>query len=119
MVMMDAMLIEQVIINILQNAELHANSRHPLELTVEDQEESVVFHLRDYGEGIDESKLKTIFDGEGYGHTDNKKQDSYKGMGIGLSICKTIILAHGGTITALNHGNGAEFCFTLPKEKEE
>lgn len=119
MVMMDAMLIEQVIINILQNAQLHANSRKPPELTVEDQEESVVFHLRDYGEGIDESKLKTIFDGEGYRGESNKKQDSYKGMGIGLSICKTIILAHGGTISALNHKDGAEFCFTLPKEKEE
>lgn len=119
MVMMDAMLIEQVIINILQNAQLHANSRKPSELTVEDQEESVVFHLRDYGEGIDESKLKTIFDGEGYRGESNKKQDSYKGMGIGLSICKTIILAHGGTISALNHKDGAEFCFTLPKEKEE
>lgn len=119
MVMMDAMLIEQVIINILQNAQLHANSRKPPELTVEDQEESVVFHLRDYGEGIDESKLKTIFDGEGYRGESNKKQDSYKGMGIGLSICKTIILAHGGTVSALNHKDGAEFCFTLPKEKEE
>ena len=119
MVMMDAMLIEQVIINILQNAELHANSRKPQEVTVVDQGESVVFHLRDYGDGIDESKLKTIFDGEGYRETDNSKQDSYKGMGIGLSICKTIILAHGGTIRALNHKDGAEFCFTLPKEKEE
>lgn len=119
MVMMDAMLIEQVIINILQNAQLHANSRKPPELAVEDQEESVVFHLRDYGEGIDESKLKTIFDGEGYRGESNKKQDSYKGMGIGLSICKTIILAHGGTVSALNHKDGAEFCFTLPKEKEE
>ena len=119
MVMMDAMLIEQVIINILQNAQLHANSRKPLELTVEDKEESVVFHLRDYGDGIDESKLNTIFDGEGYRDETNEKQDSYKGMGIGLSICKTIILAHGGSISALNHKDGAEFCFTLPKEKEE
>ncbi|RHO11945.1 ATP-binding protein, partial [Clostridium sp. AM18-55] len=42
--------------------------------------------------------------------------DGRKGMGIGLSICKTIILAHGGEIKAINHTRGAEFYFTLPKE---
>ena len=119
MVMMDGMLIEQVIINILQNAELHANSRKPQEVHVETTEESVVFHLRDFGDGIDESKLKTIFDGEDLRENSGQKGDSYKGMGIGLSICKTIILAHGGEISARNHEDGAEFCFTLPREKEE
>ena len=48
-----------------------------------------------------------------------KRQDGYKGMGIGLSICKTIITAHDGTITAKNHAEGVEFCFSLPKEKED
>lgn len=119
MVMMDAMLIEQVIINILQNAQFHAHSNRPAELVIEETEESVVFRIRDYGRGIDTAKLKTIFDGEGYMEGENKKQDSYKGMGIGLSICRTIILAHGGDINAYNHGEGAEFRFTLPKEKEE
>ena len=42
-----------------------------------------------------------------------------QGIGIGLSICKTIIQAHGGTITAANHPDGAEFTFILPKEKED
>ena len=36
-------------------------------------------------------------------------------MGIGLSICKTIITAHHGTLSGRNHADGAEFCFTLPK----
>ena len=39
-------------------------------------------------------------------------------MGIGLSICKTIITAHNGEIFAKNHEDGAEFCFTLPREKD-
>lgn len=123
MVMMDAMLIEQVIINILQNAQLHANSQKPHELIVENQDDFVMFRVKDYGDGIDESKLKTIFDGEGY-HGEGfhgegeRKQDSYKGMGIGLSICQTIILAHGGKLSAMNHEEGAEFRFTLPKEEE-
>lgn len=118
MVMMDAMLIEQVIINILQNAQLHAHSKKPLELTVNEEGEFVLFRVKDYGDGIDESKLNTIFDGEGYTDKD-RKNDSYKGMGIGLSICKTIISAHGGTISASNHDEGAEFCFSLPKGMEE
>lgn len=118
MIMMDAMLIQQVIINILQNAQLHAESKKPLELTIDEDEEQINFHIRDYGVGIDESRLVTIFDGEGY-RPDEVKPDGYKGMGIGLSICKTIIMAHGGKIVAINHPDGAEFCFSLPKEKEE
>ena len=117
MVMMDAMLIEQVIINILQNAQLHAHTKKPIELFVEEDEQFVWFHIRDYGEGIDESKLKSIFDGEGYREM-SRETDSYKGMGIGLSICKTIVAAHGGMIGALNHDDGAEFYFSLPKEME-
>ena len=45
--------------------------------------------------------------------------DGYKGMGIGLSICKTIIRAHGGEIEAKNHEDGAEFIFRLPADTEE
>lgn len=118
MVMMDAMLIQQVILNILQNAQMHAKSTKPLELTIDEDREKVFFHIRDYGVGIDESRLETIFDGEGY-RPDETKTDGYKGMGIGLSICKTIINAHGGKIIAINHPDGAEFRFSLPKEKEE
>ena len=118
MVMMDAMLIEQVLINILQNAKFHANTRKPVELYVEDSADAVTFRVKDFGDGIDEAKLATIFDGEGY-KDESKKNDSYKGMGIGLSICKTIVSAHGGTIGALNHEEGAEFYFSLPKEMEE
>lgn len=43
--------------------------------------------------------------------------DTRKGMGIGLSICKAIVNAHNGEITARNLTEGAEFCFTIPKEE--
>ena len=118
MLEMDVMLIEQVLINILQNAQFHAHSKKPLELYVEDRKDVVVFHVKDFGEGIAKDKLATIFDGEGR-REEAKQTDSYKGMGIGLSICKTIVSAHGGTIGARNHEEGAEFYFSLPKEKEE
>ena len=118
MVMMDAMLIQQVILNILQNAQLHAKSKKPLDLYIDEDEDYVYFHIRDYGVGIDEKRVPTIFDGGVY-HSEDGETDGYKGMGIGLSICKTIITAHDGTITAKNHSEGVEFCFSLPKDKED
>ena len=105
-------------LNILQNAQLHAKSTKPLELTIDEDEEYVYFHIRDYGVGIDETRIATIFDGDSY-HETTGETDGYKGMGIGLSICKTIITAHDGTIIAKNHSEGVEFCFSLPKEKED
>ncbi len=129
MIPMDAMLIEQVIINLLENAIVHAKSEKPIDCFVTCDPSSVTFHVRDYGIGISEDKLATIFDGTG----SSSNSDSSRGMGIGLSICKTIITAHDGTITACNipgeapaghrfhHTTpapcGAEFSFTLPRGK--
>ena len=115
---MDALLIEQVIINILHNAKVHANSTKPLELNVYPEDDSVVFSIRDYGKGIDSDRLESIFDGDSYSRNE-PSSDGYKGMGIGLSICKTIILAHEGRIEARNHEDGAEILFRLPVSKEE
>ena len=119
MVMMDAMLIEKVLINILQNAYTHAKSVKPVELRVTEDDKRVWFFIKDYGIGIDEKKIETIFDGEDYLKDQDSKADGHKGMGIGLSICKTIVSAHGGDIKARNHNEGSEFYFYLPKEKEE
>lgn len=113
MIPMDAMLIEQVIINLLENALVHAHSDTPPFLVVESQAKQVVFHVYDYGRGIEESRIPTLFDGSSDIPTSTNLR---KGMGIGLSICKTIILAHNGTIAVRNHSDGAEFYFTLPKE---
>ena len=115
---MDAMLIEQVIINILQNAKMHANTEDAIEFFAVNGEDEIEFHFRDYGVGIPEGRLESIFDGEGL-KDGGSGPDSSKGMGIGLSICKTIVRAHGGSIMALNHERGAEFVFTLPKNTED
>jgi len=114
MVPMDAMLIEQVIINLLENAMVHSGSRLPVELTVTCTEKQAAFCVRDYGIGIASDKLSTIFDGSSY--SPESSSDGHRGMGIGLSICKTIITAHNGTITAANHENGCQFLFILPRE---
>ena len=117
MVPMDAMLIEQVIINLLENAVYHSGTDAPVDFYVEKQEEQVAFHIRDYGNGIEPDRISSIFDG--CGPDPNESGDSHKGMGIGLTICKTIVAAHHGTICARNCDRGAEFTFTLPLAKEE
>lgn len=118
MIPMDATLIEQVIINLLENAVYHSESTKPIDFYVDIHNDVVRFHIKDYGRGIKEDLLNTIFDG--YNTSSNSSSDSHKGMGIGLSICKTIIMAHHGEIHASNHQDGAEFTFSLPlKEKDE
>lgn len=112
MVPMDATLIEQVLINLLENAVYHSGSDLPVELIVTADEKQAWFHIRDYGLGLDCEVLDSLFDG--YTSTKNHSSDSHKGMGIGLSICKTIINAHHGQIFAKNYSDGAEFTFTLP-----
>ena len=104
---MDAILIEQVLINLLENAIVHSQSSQPIQCYVDDDDENVTFHVKDYGIGIDSERLENIFDGNSY--IGNNVSDSNKGMGIGLSICKTIIISHNGTISARNHGLGTEF----------
>ena len=97
MIPMDATLIEEI------------------DLIITQTKECVSFSVRDYGKGIDPEQLPYIFEGQ---RSSGKNSDHHKGIGIGLSICKTIIEAHGGKLTAVNHKHGAEFIFTLPKEKE-
>lgn len=117
MIPMDAILIEQVLINLMENAVVHAESTQPVQCYVDADKEVVTFHIRDYGIGIPPEKLPTIFDGSS--STPSTAADGRKGMGIGLTICKTIIIAHGGVIEAVSHKDGAEFYFTLPKEDKK
>ncbi|MCD7835911.1 MAG: DUF4118 domain-containing protein [Lachnospiraceae bacterium] len=114
MLPMDAVLIEQVIINLISNAIEHSGSSEYIDIIVRDTPHAVIFTVRDYGGGISPRMQEGLFEGSAY--SDSGVSDAYKGMGIGLSICKTIITAHHGTIIGRNHSDGAEFIFTLPKE---
>ena len=117
MVPMDATLIEQVINNLLENAYYHAGSDLPIELSVTLNGPDAAFTVKDHGKGIDPQLLGTMFEGgtlkRGTG------TDAHKGMGIGLSICRTIVAAHNGQISAGNHENGAEFTFILPDWRKD
>ncbi len=112
---MDPMLIEQVLMNLIENALYHSGTKQPIICRIEDDKDCIWFHVIDFGTGIDPNRLPVIFDGTVY--SEHHTSDGHKGMGIGLSICKAIIIAHGGKISARNHTDGAEFYFSLPKEE--
>lgn len=115
MVPMDATLIMQVLINLLENGVKYAGKGALISLDVTKADNEVVFQVADNGKGLNFQDTDAIF--EGISPTTAQNSDSVKGIGIGLSICKTIILAHGGTIGAQNRPNGgALFTFTLPLE---
>ncbi len=115
MVPMDATLIEQVLINLLENAIKYSGNNNPVTLLVDKDDDTITFHIMDEGKGITVSRIESIFDG--CSQTENVSSDATKGLGIGLSICKSIINAHGGNISAKNlDTGGAVFTFTLPFE---
>lgn len=115
---MDAILIEQVIINILENSVHHAKGFTKLYLRVLVIEGKAIFEISDNGCGIDNDKLSTIFSGYN-GKTDGESDNQKRNVGIGLSVCASIIKAHGGSITAENaKEGGAIFRFALSIEEE-
>lgn len=113
---MDAMLIEQVIVNLLENAVQHAAGMTQLILRVYMRETQAVIEVADDGCGIDPKRISTIF--TGYYTSEDELADSQKrNAGIGLSVCATIIKAHGGNIEAENNETGgAVFRFALETE---
>ena len=113
---MDAILIEQVIINILENSVHHAGDFTKLSLKVFTIDNKAIFEISDNGHGIPAEKLDRIF--MGYNDKSEDTSDTRsRNAGIGLSVCATIIKAHGGEITAENaKEGGATFRFTLLME---
>ena len=113
---MDAVLMEQVLTNLLENAVVHAHGMTRLELLVQTRDHKAHFTVRDNGCGIPEDRIPDLFTGY-LGSTDRQGDAARRNMGIGLSVCSTIIKAHGGHIRARNlPTGGAEFTFTLNLE---
>lgn len=115
---MDAVLIEQVIVNILENAVQHAIGMTQLTLKVFIVGNNAIFEIIDNGCGIEKDRLSHIF--EGFFEKQDAPIDSQKSsMGIGLSVCASIIKAHNGSITAQNSKQGGCcFRFVLSMEEE-
>lgn len=115
---MDARLIIQVIINIVDNAIKYTPTGSVIDIIAKRKDEDIVVRIADNGEGItDEVKLH-IFDMFYTGA--QKVADSRRSLGLGLSLCQSIIHAHGGIINVSdNIPKGAVFTFTLKAFKPE
>ncbi len=115
-ILVDPVLIQQVLVNLLENAVFHAKGMTRLSLKVYKQKEQVVFEVADNGAGIAPELLDHIFTGY-YEKQDVPVDNQKKSMGIGLSVCATIIKAHGGEIGAKNlPEGGALFRFFIPED---
>lgn len=116
---MDALLIEQVLINLLDNAMQHAEGMTRLSLRVFTRGDWAVFEVADDGCGIPRDKLSGIFSGS-VSQASPPGDGGRRNMGIGLSVCAAIVRAHGGEIQAENRsGGGAVFRFSLQMEASE
>lgn len=111
---MDAKLIVQVIINILDNAIKYTPKGSYIVIRTKKQGDKVVISIADDGDVIsDEAKAK-VFDR--FYNGANKFADSRRSLGLGLSLCKSIVNAHGGEIfVSDNKPRGTVFIFTLPR----
>lgn len=115
---MDAILIEQVIINLLENAVQHAFGMTKLTLRAFLLGNRAIFEIKDNGCGIPPERMADLF--SGYYASGSEMADSQKkNAGIGLSVCASIVKAHGGDIKAENgKAGGAVFRFALDTEGE-
>ena len=113
MIPMDATLIAQVLINLLENAIKNSPPGAPVIVRLNQQGKVAVFQVIDEGTGIALHLIDDLF--HAYLPPDKQKADAARGSGIGLPICKTIVNAHNGEIEGHNRENGgATFSFTLP-----
>ena len=117
MVPMDATLIRQVIMNLLINAAIHGGNVTQIRVCLSREGTNACFSVSDNGDGSPKERLSTIFNG-GLSGVSHNNFDMKKNMGIGLSVCYTIVKAHGGTMTAENlDSGGACFRVYLPLEE--
>ena len=113
---MDPVLIEQVLMSLLENAVFHAQGMRNLWLRVEIQNKHAVFSVEDDGCGIPHERMEHLF--TGYLNSEAPADSARSNMGIGLSVCRTIIKAHGSELKAENRAEGgARFCFALEMEE--
>jgi two-component system, OmpR family, sensor histidine kinase KdpD len=107
----DEVMIEQVLVNLLENVEKHAPAGTPIVVSATPVDDRIEVVVRDHGPGFPAGEEGRVFSK----FHQTRPEGAQSGFGLGLAICKAIVEAHGGTISARNaDGGGAEFRFTLP-----
>jgi len=111
--MADARRMEQVLTNLVANAVKFSDEKGEVEVRGSPGEDEVMVEVMDRGRGIDPEKVDRIFDP--FFQEDFSIRRPYPGVGLGLHVCRQLVVAHGGRIWAENReGGGARFVFTLP-----
>jgi len=110
---MDAKLILQVLINLLDNAVKHTDPNGRIRIKISKDKRNIWLDVSDNGSGIKQSDMPNVF--EAFYSKETRREGERKGIGLGLSIARAIVRAHGGRIFAENNpDNGATFRFSLP-----
>jgi two-component system sensor histidine kinase KdpD len=113
LVPIDALLVEQVLINLLENAGKYTPPTSPIEILAHQEQTEVVIEVADRGPGIPKDLSDKIF--EKFYRL--PRESAGGGAGLGLAICRGVVEAHGGRIwVRARDGGGAAFCFSLPIE---
>jgi len=113
----DCVLLEQLLINLVDNAVKYSPANTPVDIKVSGEAGNIIVSVSDRGIGIPEDELSHIFNKFYQVHHPDMRVD---GTGLGLSICRGIVEAHGGKIWAENrHGGGTSFLFMLPATASE
>jgi len=115
LVPIDGLLIEQVFINLLENAVRHTPAGTPISIAARPDGGSIVVEVADRGPGIPGGEEEAVF--ERFVRATTAESRAGAGSGLGLTICRGIVAAHGGRIWACNRPEGgAAFRFTIPLE---
>jgi len=108
---LDAVLIERVLVNLLENAGKYTPAGSPIEIDAQRENDSVVMTLNDRGPGLPLGREEAIFEKFERGN----REGTTTGVGLGLAICRAIMQAHGGSIRGeTRESGGARFVLTLP-----
>ena len=109
---LDAVMIERVLVNLLENACKYTPAQSPIEIDARIDNVSVLLTVNDQGPGLPSKREEAIFEKFERG----KKESATPGVGLGLTICRAIMQAHGGTIRGETRATGgASFILTLPR----
>jgi two-component system sensor histidine kinase KdpD len=111
LVRFDALLIERVLVNLLENAAKYTPAGSTVTIAAEVVADDLSVSVSDNGPGLPIGREDAVFEKFTRGH----RESATPGVGLGLAICRAIIESHGGKIHGLNRpGGGASFNFTLP-----
>ena len=115
---LDAVLIERVLVNLLENASKYTPAGSAIHLFARSRSDTVVLTLDDHGPGLPKGREERVFEKFERG----QRESALPGVGLGLAICRAIVEAHGGTIEGHNREagsvvQGARFVIILPRGK--